>query len=448
MGMHKLPLLKYFKNIIRNYTKENNTNKKCKLKNEFIEWFVGFTDAEGNFTISLDNRYKITKFNFRFMIGLHIDDKPLLEFIKKNLGVGYIHDNKDKTASYFIITNPYDLEFILFPILDSFTLNTTKYLDYLSGKKKKEAFLIKKSNKSNKNTKYIEDILNIKNNMNNKRSNFILPDNHIKITPYWLLGLIEGEGSFYLRRNSLTPTFSLTLTQIQQPVIEAIIKFLKNLLDPYSLIKANNTKLFYLEIEKSKGNTKSKIKLSIFQIDFLVNIFIPFLEKLEFQSKKKLDFYDFKLITTLIYQGKHKIEEIKTFILQLSKTMNNYRLSNNIENKKTLMNKCSNNNKLLINNPNFIKSILSLTPLFGLNDEGQIINLKTGIIIRDVFVIKVIKQDKSIEIYSTISECAALLGISRNTISSIISSGQSLSKKNIFKIKKVRIYKKLTNFNI
>lgn len=284
--------------------------------------------------------------------------------------------------------------------------------------------------------------------MNNKRSNFILPDNHIKITPYWLLGLIEGEGSFYLRRNSLTPTFSLTLTQIQQPVIEAIIKILKNLLDPYSLIKANNTKLFYLEIEKSKGNTKSKIKLSIFQIDFLVNIFIPFLEKLEFQSKKKLDFYDFKLITTLIYQGKHKIEEIKTFIWQLSKSMNNYRLSNNIENKKTLMNKCSDNNKLLINNPIFIKSILSLTPLFGLNDEGQIINLKTGIIIRDVFVIKVIKQDKSIEIYSTISECAALLGISRNTISSIISSGQSLTKKNILKIKKVRIYKKLTNFNI
>jgi heme/copper-type cytochrome/quinol oxidase subunit 1 len=33
MGMHKLPLLKYFKNIIRSYTKENNTKKNCKLKN-------------------------------------------------------------------------------------------------------------------------------------------------------------------------------------------------------------------------------------------------------------------------------------------------------------------------------------------------------------------------------------------------------------------------------
>jgi hypothetical protein len=120
------------------------------------------------------------------MIGLHIDDKSLLQFILNNLGCGYIHDNKDKTVSYFIITNPYHLEFILFPILDSFLLNTTKYLDYLSFK---EAFLLKSSNKSNSDTKLIEKILNLspfggQNNMNNKRSDFVLPDKHIRITPY------------------------------------------------------------------------------------------------------------------------------------------------------------------------------------------------------------------------------------------------------------------------
>ena len=61
--------------------------------------------------------------------------------------------------------------------------------------------------------------------MNLKRTNYCLPLNHIRITPYWLLGLIEGEGSFYLRRNSLTPTFSLALTEVQRPVLEAIISF-------------------------------------------------------------------------------------------------------------------------------------------------------------------------------------------------------------------------------
>lgn len=33
--------------------------------------------------------------------------------------------------------------------------------------------------------------------MNTSRTNFVLPDSHkILITPYWLLGFIEGEGSF------------------------------------------------------------------------------------------------------------------------------------------------------------------------------------------------------------------------------------------------------------
>lgn len=55
----------------------------------------------------------------------------------------------------------------------------------------------------------------------------------------------------------------------------------------------------------------------------------------DFQSKKKLDFNDFKLITTLIYQGKHLKPEIKNFILDVSYTMNNFRL--------TTFNKLSNN---------------------------------------------------------------------------------------------------------
>jgi len=49
-------------------------------------------------------------------------------------------------------------------------------------------------------------------------------------------------------------------------------------------------------------------------------MFIPFLESLNFQSKKSLDFYDFKIITTLIYQGKHLITNVllKSSIVQLS----------------------------------------------------------------------------------------------------------------------------------
>lgn len=88
-----------------------------------------------------------------------------------------------------------------------------------------------------------------------------------------------------------------------------------------------------------------------------------------------------------------------------------------------------------------------MPPLFCVNDEGQIIKNKTGVVIRDVFVIEVIKKDNSVDIYPTLSECAIALGISRTIINSLISNGHSLPNKNISKIKKVRVYKKLMKLN-
>ena len=147
-------------------------------------------------------------------------------------------------------------------------------------------------------------------------------------------------------------TFSITLTLAQKPVIEKIVEYLTENLDKYSKVKAKNSKLFNISIEKSRDNAKPKVKLSILQIDYLHNIFIPYfyngpflnisslysqlagnplpnLAQSRFISKKSLDFYDFSLLTTLIYQGKHLIPEIKEFILQVSYSMNNYRLSTN-----------------------------------------------------------------------------------------------------------------------
>jgi hypothetical protein len=120
------------------------------------------------------------------------------------------------------------------------------------------------------------------------------------------------------------------------------------MLDPYSLIKADNTQLFNVAVlpfftegkeEKPIENTKGKVSLTIFQLDYLVNIFIPFINSLTFHSKKKLDFIDFCQIADLIYQGKHFMSEFKIYILHLSYTMNNYRLSTNTHLIKNLINK-------------------------------------------------------------------------------------------------------------
>lgn len=54
--------------------------------------------------------------------------------------------------------------------------------------------------------------------MNTNRIHFDRPENSkIVITKNWLLGFIEGDGSFFLRRDNLTPVFSIENTGVQLP---------------------------------------------------------------------------------------------------------------------------------------------------------------------------------------------------------------------------------------
>jgi hypothetical protein len=48
---------------------------------------------------------------------------------------------------------------------------------------------------------------------------------------------------------------------------------------------------------------------------------------MKFLSKKGKDFKDFKIISQVLYNGAHRKEEIRSLVLKLSNTMNNFRLS-------------------------------------------------------------------------------------------------------------------------
>lgn len=67
----------------------------------------------------------------------------------------------------------------------------------------------------------------LKNSMNTLRTNFILPNSHkILITPYWLLGFIEGDGSFSVSTSKSFPLrFNIVQSIIEKKVLEAIKLF-------------------------------------------------------------------------------------------------------------------------------------------------------------------------------------------------------------------------------
>ena len=78
-----------------------------------------------------------------FKIALHLDDREVLEYIKKTLNCGRL--NTERNTLVFTISLLSDIETILISLFDEFPFNTIKYLDYLAFK---EAFFMYKIRKS------------------------------------------------------------------------------------------------------------------------------------------------------------------------------------------------------------------------------------------------------------------------------------------------------------
>jgi len=161
---------------------------------EFIEWLRGFVDSEGSFYIEPNNKGRSYRFNFQ--IVLHIDDIKVLHFIKSNLGIGEVRD-RGTNAIFTIRTQKGIVKLI--DILSKYPLNSKKYLDFSGFKRAFELYTSPEVNYP----ELISEITRIKDGMNRGRTNFSMPIEHsYRITPYWLLGFVEGDGSFFIRRKN------------------------------------------------------------------------------------------------------------------------------------------------------------------------------------------------------------------------------------------------------
>ena len=323
---------------------------------EFLEWLRGFIDAEGCFSIFLNKQYN--SFSFRFQIGLHIDDRSVLEYICNRLKLGRVTNYSNKSAAFIVTKQNEILELIKILNLEVNPLNTIKHLNYLNWK---EAFL--KYIDPNYSNKDIDIILNLKNNMNKSRKDFNHLNSHkINITPYWLVGFIEGDGSFFIKR--IKYLHSLTLSQIQTE--KNLMLELVNYLNKLAVGKLLNSKIngfanLNFNPASGKGNEQASYKLNITNFEFISLVLIPFFDNLIFFTKKYEDYKDWKIVALLKLEGKHLTPEGKTLINHICNRMNNNRLSTNLNTLNTLNDKeMANINdkiKILLEKPSFKKLI-------------------------------------------------------------------------------------------
>lgn len=308
----------------------HSDGRQLTLTYDFIEWFRGFTDAEGCFYF---NRIadKFT-FSFGFRIVLHIDDLAALEFIQNSLQIGKVRRNKIHPTAEYYVSSVKDLPIII-AIFSKFNLNSTKHLNFIGFK---EAFMLVMSNKNVKDIDTQEVILNqvsiIKGSMNNLRDDITMPSQHsIIITPYWLLGFCEGDGSFNYIISKGAICFSISQKD-SEALMGAIKDFLILLLpEEHSPEDMNTVNIYSAPFRASILEVRSSL--------FIGLVIIPLFDSLTWHTKKSLDFHDWKLIFELRKLGHHYSEEGKTLINQIQGQMNNNRLSSTSSSGKNFKNR-------------------------------------------------------------------------------------------------------------
>lgn len=198
---------------------------------DFLYWFSGFTDAEGNFLVSIDRKY----IKLRFKINLHIDDIEVLYIIKSKLGFGRVVEESSRNSCSFIVEDSLNIN-KLCDIFKQYPLHTSKKLDFISFN---EVFIIKAKNKVLSETD-IAKIISIKNSMNSKREVFTYDTSksQIIINPNWLIGFIEGEGTFGIKTGSAL-YFQVAQKNTSQECLNGIINFLMNLSNNATLHKGD-----------------------------------------------------------------------------------------------------------------------------------------------------------------------------------------------------------------
>jgi len=192
----------------------------------------------------------------------------VLEFIKNKLKVGNarVKTRGEEFLAEFSVSNKEGL-YALFSIFDQYNLNTTKYLDYLDFRK---AFILYHERDKNLSPedkdRLMDQILELKNGMNSQRTNFNMPSRNLRddktsITKSWLLGFIEGDGSFFISRSDIEPSFSIELSNVQLYLLEKIKEFLIDdlKLDKYSMYKIRNSTSFnVISIQNLKSKASSE----------------------------------------------------------------------------------------------------------------------------------------------------------------------------------------------
>ena len=310
----------FSKYLYKNYATSNVHNSQLPeitSDQDFLYWFSGFTDAEGNFLITLDREY----IKFRYKISLHIDDINVLHIIKSKLNIGRVTIENNRNRCSFIVEDYSNIN-VICSIFKNYPLHTSKKLDFENFY---EAVCIK--SKKNLSDADKERILFLKNSMNSKREIFLYNTgkSQIIINPNWFVGFLEGEGTFGIKTGSAL-YFQVAQKNTSPESLNAIVTFLTGL--------SNNTlqgsKIPPLNVVSTTNIKTNVVSLVVNSVDSLYYYILPFLNESKMYTRKTIDYKLWKIALLLKIHGYYYLPEGKKLFLDISDILNK-RYSTSIE---------------------------------------------------------------------------------------------------------------------
>ena len=314
-------IIENFLNVIKCDPIKSSIKPSIVKDEAFLQWFVGFSDAESTFLINIKNNREI---HFIFQITLHIDDVAVLYTIREKLGIGVVSIRSEtcslRVHSFQVIVKS------LLPIFDKYPLLTHKQLDYKDWRK---AVMFKKLGQENGRSidkDIFSEIENIKNSINSNRTNYegynLTND---MINKNWLVGFVEGDGTFYFSHSSVV--FGITKKDHPPKILEAIAQYLHHnipLIPPYGNLIIPNKPNCIIK------NNKNAFQLVITDKDVLFQYIYPFFRNLSFYSRKGIDFSIWSLVLYIVIHGYHNLAKGREILLKLANNMNSKRYFSDI----------------------------------------------------------------------------------------------------------------------
>lgn len=353
---------------------------------------------------------------------LHIDDIKVLIFIQNTLGIGKVY--KSQTSCRLIVSKQSEIKKII-EILTNYSLNSSKRLNFRTWV---EAFNIYIEGRGNSAEEIFNKVVVLKAEMNTKRTDWT--SNHeINITPYWLLGFVEGDGSWNVNKQNFLLSFSIAQSSKDLKLMEAIKNYFNNLNSYFNDV-------VNLGFYKSKtGNKSDMINLNVTKTEFISQVLVPYFQKLVWVSKKEMDFIDWVSVLKLKELGLHHSKEGVLMINRILNQMNNNRLSTSIVPQV--------DRDLLLRD---LKVILEGDSNYEHNAEGKIVIKSSGKFLnkgRSISVLILDDKGNILQELESINVCGSYLGISHDTVRVRLNDGKPIKFNSIL----VYVKKKVANID-